>query len=72
MRITRPYRWATWGAVSGWVGGYGWSEPTSYSYGEEVYYQDDTVYQGDQPVATAEEYTQQAEAIVDQRTCCRS
>ena len=63
MRITRPYRWATWGAVSSWVGGYGWSEPTSYSYGEEVYYQDDTVYQGDQPVATAEEYTQQAEAI---------
>lgn len=63
MRITRPYRWATWGAVTGWVG-YGWSQPVTYSYGETVYYQGDTVYQGDQAVATAEEYAQQAETIV--------
>jgi hypothetical protein len=63
MRITRPYRWATWGAVAGWVG-YGVSEPVSYSYGETIYYEGDTVYQAGQPVATAEEYTQQAEAIV--------
>jgi hypothetical protein len=62
LRITRPYRWATWGAVTSWVG-YGWSEPTSYSYGDTVYYQGDTVYQGEQPVASAEEYAQQAEAI---------
>jgi len=62
MRITRPYRWATWGAVTGWVG-YGWSEPVSYNYGDTVYYQGDTVYQGDQVIATAEEYTQQAETI---------
>jgi len=34
-----------------------------YSYGENVYYTDDQVYQGDQPVATADEYAQQAEAI---------
>ncbi|MFN7290341.1 MAG: hypothetical protein ACK5YR_23120 [Pirellula sp.] len=63
MRITRPYRWATWGAVAGWVG-YGVSEPVSYSYGETIYYEGDTVYQGGQPVASTEEYTQQAEAIV--------
>lgn len=62
MRITRPYRWATWGAVTSWVG-YGASEPVSYSYGDSVYYEGDTVYQGDQPVASAEEYTQQAETI---------
>ena len=62
MRITRPYRWATWGAITGWVG-YGWSEPMSYGYGDSIYYQGDTVYQGEQPVASAEEYTQQAEAI---------
>jgi hypothetical protein len=61
--ITRPYRWATWAAVTGWVG-YGWSEPTSYSYGENVYYSDEQVYYGDQPVATAEQYAQQAETIV--------
>ena len=61
-RITRPYRWATWGALTGWVG-YGWSEPVDYSYGENVYYEGDSVYYGDQPVATAEEYAQQAEVI---------
>jgi hypothetical protein len=61
-RINRPYRWATWGAITGWVG-YGWSQPTSYSYGDNVYYQDDSVYYGDQVVASTEEYTQQAEQI---------
>jgi hypothetical protein len=62
MRITRPYRWATWGALTGWVG-YSTVEPISYSYGETVYYDGETVYQGGQPVASAEEYTQQAEMI---------
>jgi hypothetical protein len=62
LRITRPYRWATWGAITGWVG-YGWSEPVSYNYGDTVYYEGDTVYQGDQVVASADEYAQQAETI---------
>ena len=62
LRITRPYRWATWGAITGWVG-YGWTDSTAYAYGDNVYYQDDSVYYGDQVVATAEEYAQQAEAI---------
>jgi len=43
--------------------GYGWSEPVYYSYGENVYYEDNSVYYGDEIVATGEEYTQQAEAI---------
>ena len=62
LRITRPYRWATWGAITGWVG-YGWSDPQNYYYGETVYYEGDSVYYGDQAVATAEQYTQQAEEI---------
>lgn len=62
-RITRPYRWATWGALSGWCASYGWSTATPYNYGENVYYQGDQVYYGDQPVATADQYTQQAAAI---------
>ena len=62
LRITRPYRWATWGAITGWVG-YGWSEPVPYGYGENVYYEGDSVYYGDEVVATTEEYTQQAEEI---------
>jgi hypothetical protein len=39
---------------------WGWSQPTTYSYGDNVYYQDNAVYYGDQQVATAEEYAQQA------------
>jgi hypothetical protein len=61
--MNRPYRWATWGALTGWVG-YGWSEPYAYSYGENVYYADDQVYYGEEPVATAVEYAAQAEAII--------
>ena len=61
-RIATPYRWATWGALGGWIG-WGAGEPTSYSYGDNVYYQDDQVYYGDQPVASAEQYAQQADAI---------
>ncbi len=61
-RINRPYRWATWGAITGWVG-YGWTDPTVFSYGDNVYYQDDSVYYGDQVVASAEDYAQQAEQI---------
>ena len=62
-RISRPYRWASWAALSGWVS-YGWSEPAGYAYGENVYYDDGQVYYGDAPVASAEEYAQQAEEIV--------
>jgi len=62
LRITRPYRWATWAAITGWVG-YGWTESTAYAYGDNVYYEGDSVYYGDQAVATAEEYAQQAEDI---------
>lgn len=60
-RINAPYRWATWAALSAWVG-YG-SEPIAYSYGDNVYYSDDQVYYGDQPTATSEEYAQQAETL---------
>jgi hypothetical protein len=60
--ITRPFRWATWGGIAGWVN-YGWAEPVYYSYGDNIYYEGDTVYYGDEAVATAEEYAEQAEAI---------
>jgi hypothetical protein len=48
--------------LSGW-GDYGWSEPVYYNYGENVYYEDGSVCYGEEPVATYEEYAQQAEAI---------
>ena len=59
-RINAPYRWATWGLVSGWFGwGSGYAE-TSYAYGENIYYQDDQVYYGENPVASSEDYASQA------------
>ncbi len=61
-RINRPFRWATWAAITGWVG-YGWTDPTYYYYGETVYYEGDSVYYGDEVVATADEYAAQAETI---------
>jgi hypothetical protein len=59
--ITRPFAWASWDSVGSWCGYSG--EPTSYGYGEDIYYSGDQVYAGDTPVATTEEYAQQAEQI---------
>ena len=54
---------ATWPVIAGWFPTWGWSQPVYYSYGDNVYYEGDSVYYGTQPVATADEYAQQAEAI---------
>ncbi len=62
-RINRPYRWATWAALGGWIGYGSGEQAVSYDYGSDVYYQDGNVYSGDQPIATADEYAQQADAI---------
>ena len=61
-RLNRPYRWATWGAITGW---FAWtsSEPTYYSYGDNVYYEGDSVYYGDKEVASSQEYAEQAQTI---------
>lgn len=59
--ITRPFAWASWDSVGSWCG-YS-EEAVPYSYGENVYYADDQVYSGEQPVATTEEYAEQAAAI---------
>ncbi|OUT60364.1 MAG: hypothetical protein CBB71_07415 [Rhodopirellula sp. TMED11] len=60
--ITRPYRWASWAAVTSWFP-WGWSQPVSYSYGNNVYYEGDQVYYGDQVYASADEYADQASQI---------
>ena len=62
-RINRPYRWATWAALTGWFGWGSGSSETAYAYGDNVYYHEDQVYYGEQPVATAEDYANQAAAI---------
>ena len=53
---------AAWGAMSGWVD-YGWTDPVYYNYGDNVYYEDGSVYYGDQPICGEVEYIQQAETI---------
>jgi hypothetical protein len=55
------WKGATWGGVTGWVTGY--SQPMSYSYGDNIYYEGDNVYYGDNVYATSTEYVQQAEQI---------
>ena len=54
--------WATWPAITTWFP-WGWSQPVYYNYGSNVYYQDDMVYYGNTPVATADDYADQAAAI---------
>jgi hypothetical protein len=56
------WAWASAGAITGWVtGGYG--EPAYYNYGDNCYYEDDTVYYEGEPVATADEFATQAQTI---------
>ncbi|PHS15271.1 MAG: hypothetical protein COA78_05400 [Blastopirellula sp.] len=62
-RLNRPYRWATYAAVSGF---FNWgSEPVYYEYGDNIYYEGDQVYYGDEAVASTEEYAQQAQTIAE-------
>ena len=51
---------ATWPAVGASVGWGADVQPIAYDYGNNVTYQGDQVYYGDQPVATADSITGQA------------
>ncbi len=66
FRWNRPYRWATWGLLTGWFPGYGGGTTEyEYAYGENIYYEDDQVYYGDEAVATASEYADQAQTLAE-------
>ena len=59
----RAWGVATWPAVGSW---YGWTNgvpPIYYDYGNNVSYQDNQVYYGDQPIASAEDYYQQTATL---------
>jgi hypothetical protein len=74
--VNHPGAWraAAWTAAAFWAGatwgtvattcGYP-SEPYVYDYGTTIVYEGDQVYYNSDPVATAEEYTQQAAAIAE-------
>lgn len=54
---------AAWPAVNSWCGWAANAQPVTYEYGNNVTYQGDQVYYGQQPVATADQYYQQASTI---------
>jgi hypothetical protein len=57
------WRPATWAALGGWVAGSSWASPAYYDYGDGIYYEDEQVYMNGKPVASAEEYYQQASEL---------
>lgn len=60
--IQNPYNPVAWGALAGWIGASA-AQPTPYGYGDNVYYQNNNVYYGDQQAATSEAYAQQAATL---------
>jgi hypothetical protein len=58
--INRPFLWATAAALTGWCG---YNTPSYYDYGENIYYQDGTVYSEGQVVSTTEEYVAATQQI---------
>ena len=60
---------ATWPAVGASLGWGDSVQPVVYNYGDNVTYQGDQVYYGNQPVATADEYYQQASALAGSARC---
>jgi hypothetical protein len=63
-RLNRPYRWAAWGALTGWWG-YGAAEPYYSDYGGSTYYDEGYVYQDGQVLCTEQQYVEQAATIVE-------
>lgn len=73
-RYPNAWRYGGWGDGYLW-GGVGWGDlagywdvpvvdtPTDYDYGDNITYQGDNVYYGSQPVATTDQYYQQAQTL---------
>lgn len=59
------WRAATWPALGTWYGWGGSTQPVYYDYGTNITYQGDQVYYGTQPVATSDQYYQQAQTLAD-------
>lgn len=52
--------WASWPMLGGWFGWGAGVAPIYYDYGNTIVYQGDEVYSGGQPIASADDYYQQA------------
>ena len=58
---------ATWASMTGWFG-YGNTAPDYYNYGNNVTYQDNSVYVNGQDVGTSDQYYQQAQTLASTGT----
>ena len=56
---------ANWGACASYIGYAADTSPIYYNYGDNVTYQDNSVYYGDQVIATQDDYAEQAVQIAD-------
>lgn len=67
--VARGIAAAAWWTGAYWNSAYDYcgcsSEPVSYDYGETVVYEDGNVYYGEEPVATAEQYFEQANNLAE-------
>jgi hypothetical protein len=61
--VARAWGVATWPAIGAWYGWGATTQPIYYDYGNNVNYQDGQVYVDGQPVATADQYYQQAATL---------
>lgn len=59
----RPYRWATWGTLATWLSWPPGYQSVYYNYGDNLYYDDGTVYQDGQQVGSETDYAEQAEQL---------
>jgi hypothetical protein len=65
--------WApvTWASLSPWLG-YAAVEPSNYSYGDSITYQNGNVYYGDLPAGTAQQYYQEASTLANPAAAANS
>lgn len=59
------WRPAAWGALAGFIAGSAWSSPQYYDYSSGIYYEGDSVYNNEAPIASASEYYSQASEIAN-------
>lgn len=59
------WNWADWAAATGALGWGADVNPVFYDYGTNITYQDDQVYYGQTPIATTDQYYEQAAGLAD-------
>ena len=58
------WRGFVWGRLTSWIN-YAWADPFYYDYGYTVYYEDQTVFVNEEPVAAYDDYVASAAALAD-------